>query len=244
MKTIATFGCSYTAGHGTSKRRWINWPAELSLLLNDKIKLINCAKGGTSIDYSVHVLETFLKSYKPDIVLFQFTSPRRLSYLPNISPQDDIFDLLTYKEYVEKTPCHENIKDYCNLTNYYKYWLKDNIEWGFITPGSTKSTFSNQKLAKHYYSSVGENRISYTTYNAYFLYIKTLLKDVPHLLLSHDATHESLLDSNNIDIDFKTALGTEYFEQNIIDEGKHLSKKALAKVAKTVYNELQLRNAL
>jgi hypothetical protein len=245
MKTIATFGCSYTAGHGTSGRRWVNWPCELAIMLNDQVKVVNCAKGGTSIDFSVHALETLLKEQSPDIVLFQVTSPSRFTFLPDIAPSKDIFDLLQYQEYLKKTKGHERVdRNYRELENMYRYVLKDDVEWGFFTPGNTTSPESDKKLAKLYYKNAGIDRLEYTKFNAYFNYIKTLCKDIPHLILSHDLSWDRLVDFEYIDIDFKVALGEDYFNSKVIDEGKHLSHVGIIQIAKLLNAEIQKRNLL
>lgn len=244
MKTIATFGCSYTAGHGTFKKTWINWPAELSIIANDKIKIYNCAKGGTSIEYSLFALENFLKNYTPDIVLFQLTSPNRFTYIPDDQNEQNIFKTTSYYEYITRNiPKKEIFQDYKKLENHFLYTLNDSVQWGFITPGFTKSIHSNKVFANLYYRLVGQNKIDTTKNKAYSKYLKDILKDIPHLILSHD------VDVTNppydiVDFNFKTILGEEYFDENVVDEGRHLSRPALQKLAKFIYSQLIEREYL
>lgn len=240
MKRIATFGCSYTAGHGPDLLKWVNWPTELSFLFNDNIEIYNCAKGGTSIDYSVHALESFLNYETPDLVLFQLSTPHRLTW---ISSDSDLSfeDMYSINQYSNSNIVSDSevFKNYKSLNNYYKVDLISN--WGFITPGSTSSPYSSNKLANAFYGTIGTNLIDKVKIKSLIHYIKThLLKDIPHLLLTHDGYDLfNMIGNNSIDLDFKTALGTEYFDNQIIDNGRHLSHNALQEIAKILYNKVK-----
>jgi len=243
MKKIAVFGCSYSAGHGTSLYRWINWPTELLLLNNDNFKLYNCALGGSSIDYSVFCLHKFLSVIKPDLVLFQFTTPLRYSWIPLRQQEtnfNDFYNILTYKDL--NIPTEEiSTTKYMDLQNYNIVKIKRDVGWGFITPGSTTSPYSPIKFAKEFYGNVGDNMLDIPKLLSFVFYIKEfLLKNIPCLLLSHDKySLNSYIDTGFLDLDFKEVLGEEYFEKNVIDEGKHLSHDAIKKIAEIINEKIK-----
>ena len=230
MTCIATFGCSYTEGITGSD---YNWPAELAML-NNNFEIYNCAKSGTSVDYSLHVLENFLKIKTPDIVLFQVTTPHRFTYITNT--ESNIFEIKKYSE------------------NYYKFDIKDNKDLGFINAGSMslknnmRRGFTNaktiQEFALLYYKLAGKNVIDKTKFNAYFSYIKKLLKDIPHLIIAHDLSEDEWISSNFIDFDIRKRLSDPVFESYIIDNGRHISRDGLVNVAKLLLQEIEERNMI
>jgi hypothetical protein len=247
MKTIAIFGCSFTAGHGVSLRRWVNWPAEMARYTNDSYKIVNCARGGTSMLYSLHMLDTYLKNFpKPDLVLFQFTTDARISWISDFYGEQDytqIFDYLKLKDFLEKQGSPTD--KYGHLDNFYRLYPKENVPFGFMTGGgSIKGT---EKLAKLYYKTVGRNLLTTTETDAMVGHVKTLCKDIPHLTMTHSKklySHKSKFFLDNIDLCFEEMLGTDYFKKSIIDEGKHISEKALEKLGKLMYNECKKRGYL
>jgi len=247
MKTIAVFGCSFTAGHGGTKRRWVNWPAEMALHTNDEYKIVNCARGGTSMLYSLHMLDTYLKNFpKPDLVLFQFTTDARVSWISDHYGQKDytkVFNVYPYLDFLEKEG--SDTEKYGHLKNVYRMYPKDNVRFGFMTAGgSIKGT---EKLAKLYYGTVGRNLLTPTETDAMFSHVKFLCKDIPHLTITHSKRMYQVASDymiNNIDLDFETELGGEYFWNNVIDDGKHLSEEAIEKIGKIVYDKCVERKYL
>ena len=247
MKTIAVFGCSFTAGHGGTKRRWVNWPAEMALHTKDNYKIVNCARGGTSMLYSLHMLDTYLKNFpKPDLILFQFTTDARVSWIADFYGEGDykkVFNLYSYKDFLNKEG--SDLEKYGHLENVYRLYPKDTVPFGFMTAGG--SIPGTEKLAKLYYGTIGRNLFTPTETDAMMSHMKALCKDIPHMTITHSKNlyavkSDYMLD--NIDVDFETELGTKYFWKNIIDDGKHLSEKALEKVGKIVYNKCVERNYL
>ena len=77
MKTIATFGCSYTESThiGTLNRRLNNWPLFLSKRYN--IPVENYARGATSIDFQLCEMLEYKQKNPYSICVFQITRPLR-----------------------------------------------------------------------------------------------------------------------------------------------------------------------
>lgn len=243
MKTIAVFGCSFSAGHGLSNYKWINWPTELLLLNNDKHILYNCALPGSNIDYSMFALYNFLKYKKPDIVLFQFTFPLRHSWIlldEKLNSFNNLYNVVTYKDL--NIPINEICTTkYLSLQNYNIVRLNQDVNWGYITPGSTNHLYSPIKFAEDFYTIIGDNLIDRVKFLSYIHYLKnSLLKDIPHLFLAHDKYFlEGYVNTDFLDLDFKGVLGEEYFEKNVIDEGKHLSHEAIKKIAEIINERMK-----
>lgn len=247
MKTVAIFGCSFTAGHGSTKRRWVNWPAEMAVHTHDKYKIVNCAKGGTSMLYSLHMLDTYLKNFpKPDLILFQFTTDARVSWIADCYGEQDYTKIFNYWKYYDFLQNQgSDVTKYKHIKNLYRLYPKDEVSFGFMTAGG--SIQGTEKLAKLYYGTIGRNLFTSTETDAMMSHMKVLCKDIPHITMTHSKKLYGVKSDyflNNIDIDFETELGTDYFFKNIIDDGRHLSEKALEKLGKIVYNKIVERGLI
>jgi hypothetical protein len=247
MKTIAIFGCSFTAGHGGTKRRWVNWPAEMAVYTHNKYKIVNCARGGTSMLYSVHMLETYLKNFPtPDLVLFQFTTDARVTWISDSYGENDYKKIFNYWKYYDFLKNQgSDVTKYKHLNNFYRIYPKEEVSFGFMTAGG--SIVGTEKLAKLYYGTIGRNLLTTTETSAMLSHVKYLCRDIPHMTIVHSGNlfpynKKDLVE--NIDIDFEKELGSQYFNENIIDDGHHLSEKALEKVGKIVYNKIVERGLI
>lgn len=244
MKTIAVFGCSFTAGHGGTQRRWVNWPAELAIQTKDKHKIVSCARGGTSMEYSAFMLDYYLKNYpKPDLIIFQFTTLHRVSWIPNDEQKQykDLFDYWKYFDFLENQG--SDTKKYGRLKNLYRLYPKENSDFGFMTSGG--SIQGTKKLARLYYGTTGFNIFENIRPAMVLSYIKELAGDIPLLTIIHtDAFYHDPNFIKNIDINCRDAIGADFFDANIIDDGRHISEKALSKFARVIYNTCKEREIL
>jgi len=248
MKTIAIFGCSFTAGHGHNQRRWINWPAEMALYTNDEYKIVNCARGGTSMLYSVHMLDTYLKNFpRPDLVLFQFTTDARVSWVSDAYGEKDytkVFEYMTLREWLSRE-AHDDTDKYNYLRNVYRIYPRKEAPFGYMTAGGWID--GADELAKLYYGTIGRNLFTPTESDAMMSHVKYLTRDIPCMTITQSKDFYSVKSQHfkdNLDFSFDEALGKDYFENNIIDDGKHLSEQALQKLGKLVYLECKERKLL
>ena len=77
MKTINCFGCSFTQGVCKNLH---TWPKALAEKL-PSYKIVNYGSGGTSVLWSIYLMEKFSKP--DDIAIFQVTNSRRFTFWPN-----------------------------------------------------------------------------------------------------------------------------------------------------------------
>ena len=75
---IATFGCSWTAGVANLDDHY-SWSQSIS----KHHEVDNYAIGGSSLSFQVYCFNKVLKHENYDKVIFQFTTPGRLTYFPH-----------------------------------------------------------------------------------------------------------------------------------------------------------------
>jgi hypothetical protein len=126
---IVCLGCSYTAGMPDD---YYSWPEMLAQLRPDD-NIYNLAVGGSSLIFSLHMLELFKKDLVADIVIFQITNPHRHTFFKNLK-----LNFNQNKNYFRLSP---NIRKEQNILT--------------VTPADTTDTWSSisQKIsfAKTYY---------------------------------------------------------------------------------------------
>lgn len=70
---IAVSGCSLTEGHGLHLHQ--TWAKQLETQTN--LKVFNLAKGGSCADFVSQILQNWVGSYKPNLIIAQWPNPYR-----------------------------------------------------------------------------------------------------------------------------------------------------------------------
>ena len=133
MKTIVVFGCSFS-----SAIEGFAWPAEMALHTNDRYKIVNCAIGGSSMMYSLHMLDLYLKSFDtPDVVLFQFTTKGRITWITDRRSNWNKEELKKGKNTVLY---RRQVKDIAFLRRYQEFYA----DFEYLTLPELEEKFSSQ----------------------------------------------------------------------------------------------------
>jgi hypothetical protein len=209
--SIVCLGCSFTYGIGANKNNE-NWPYYLYKLLDEKYRVINMAHGGVSLLHSVYTLEyIFKKSLRPKFIFFQVTTPYRLT--------------------LRKSPIKE--KDFELVEgNFYMTGIDD------IIPNSLGSR--NLKWMNKYYRDRDPEKdvLWETEHKSLLVYTKHMLEKHNHCLYSQEKEkiYESFVDFSLRE----DAFGENYYSENVIDNGEHLSVQALQKQAEYMMTKMKI----
>lgn len=126
---IYIFGCSFS--QGVPESDWISWASEFSKLVPN-YDVYNFAVAGTSELFHIHILKQVCKIKKPnDIIIFQLTSMRRLTWWNNFNA----FDYIQHHEdnlYKLNNSVRENFdrinSGVANSTKFARLWYKTMTE--------------------------------------------------------------------------------------------------------------------
>jgi len=163
MKTINCFGCSFTQGIYENLH---TWPKALAEKL-PSYKIINYGSGGTSVLWSIYLMEKFSKP--DDIDIFQVTNARRFTFWK---------DHLKVEKFLNKVTENYWALD-IDIQNYYLQ-----INTGILADPSHKS----YKLAKKLYLNANDDYLK-TSYNVEVDYASRRADFV----FSHQKKHNNLI---------------------------------------------------
>lgn len=201
--SIVCIGCSFTYGVGSNKK-YENWPYFLYKKLKNQ-RVINMSHGGTSLLHAVFTLEyIFYNNLKPKFIFFQVTNPYRLTLRQGQIKEKD-FELVDGE------------------TDFYMTGI-DTITTNSL--GDLKS-----KWAKNYYIARDPDTdvLWKTEHKAQLAYAKQMLENYDHCIYSQE---KELMYESFVDFSLRgDVFSEEYYSQNVIDKGEHLSVKALEKQA-------------
>lgn len=160
---IVCLGCSYTAGMPDS---YYSWPEKLADL-RPKDTIYNLAVGGSSLLFSIYILEQIQKLINVDKIIFQITNPHRHTTFEEIKIEDS---LIQNNNYIRLDP--EIRRKQKILT---------------ITPANTKGKWTNDKekvnwsltFYKHYSKELGTLQ-----HNIFVNYVK----DISTISFAHSQT--------------------------------------------------------
>lgn len=201
---IATFGCSWTHGLN-SIDNFYSWPYALHLQNPDWI-IHNYAIGGSNLTFQTFLMEDVLRNESYDKIIFQITSPGRLTYF------EEDYDFVRHNKEIE-----QNFKRFDIEEGFYRKIVT-------ITPGhmklSRKDSFWNLKekynFAKNYYSLVNKS-IFRTEYKALVYYIK----EKADLFFMHN---EDVLGLQICPVIKEEAKKENKLDQFVADNGDHFNK--------------------
>ncbi len=163
MKTINCFGCSFTQGVCKNLH---TWPKALAEKL-PSYKIVNYGSGGTSVLWSIYLMEKFSKP--DDIAIFQVTNSRRFTFWK---------DQLKVKKFLKQVT--ENYWAFdVDIQNYYTQ-----INTGILDDPSHK----NYKLARKLYLNANDEYLK-TSYKVEVDYASRLADFV----FSHQKKHNNLI---------------------------------------------------
>jgi hypothetical protein len=154
---IATFGCSWSQGLSTVDDAYC-WPKALAE--NKQYQVDNFALAGSSLSFQAYLLDDVLKHNTYDKVIFQITSPQRLTYF------DDSLDygkyLRLYNNYRELDRSGDIYRNFICITPGHLNLSKKDSFWNF----PDKHDFANL----HY--KYTNKHISRVEYKAVVEYVK------------------------------------------------------------------------
>jgi hypothetical protein len=212
---IATFGCSWT--HGLKQlNSFYSWPYALHKL-QPEWEIHNYAIGASNLQFQTFLMEDVLRHHTYDKIIFQITSPSRLTYF------EEDYDFT--KHLTEMEP------------NYKRF----DIEEGFfrkvvtITPGHMKLPKSDSfwalpgkyEFAKSYYTTVNKS-IFRTEYKALVNYLKNKVD----LMFMHN---EDILDLNICPVIMNELPDAKKF---VADSGEHFDIEGCDQQAKWILERL------
>ena len=170
---LAIFGCSWTYGVPLSwsqettsfkysknipQEDFVNWTRELGKLDKD-FEIYNYAIPGTSIEFSLGMLERYLKNPYCDHVIFQATRPYRYTYW-----SQDFDETLHFKKYeLNVRQFDYSILDYVTIVDHHN---DKNQIWKLID----KSNKENQYVKKYFTNT--SNEMFENNYKAILSYVK------------------------------------------------------------------------
>lgn len=201
---IATFGCSWTQGVSTVDDSYC-WPKALAE--DNQYHVDNFALAGSSLSFQVYLLNDVIKHNTYDKVIFQITSPQRLTYFD---------DSLDYGQYLKT---NQNYRELDRTGDIYRNFI-------CITPGHLQLSSSDSfwdypdkhNFAKLYYKYTNKH-ISRLEYIALVEYLKNKVD----FLFFHN---EDVCKIGNVPIVIDR-FGTDY----VADKGQHFNKQGSQLVA-------------
>jgi len=210
---IAVFGCSWSFGvpvdwherttsdrfkNNIPKEDYVNWTRELGKFRKD-FTIYNYSVPGTCIEFSLAMLERYLKNPTCDITIFQATRPYRFTYWKENFIADD--HLQAYEDNVYQFG--ESLLDYVTIVNHHNDDLR---VLDFIN-------FKNRNLENTFIKNYFK-RVSNEMFENRYKTVVNYVKDNTDIFFSHEHHPE-------IETSIESVLGTEKFESFFADEGKH-----------------------
>lgn len=219
---VATFGCSWTHGIGYIDS-YYNWPTGLQEIHPDW-EIHNYALAGSSLSFQVQLMDTVLKHEKYDIIIFQFTSPGRLTYF------EEDYDYL--KHFIRFKPKYKMFDTDGDL--YRKVFTITPGHMGLSKTDSFWTTPEKYKLARLYYTYVNKSiyRVEYKALTEY-------VKKKTNLCFFHN---EDILKLNIYPIineEVKKSGGDQLLKTFIADSGEHYNKAGAQWQANWVNDKLK-----
>ena len=214
---VICFGCSFTSGIDVSENS-LNWPYFLYLKDTNQ-RVVNFASPGSSFLYSVSLLEELclMKKFTPKFVFFQITNPYRMTIKNKTLYEGEVIE---------------------HYKNFYCY--DDDInQKNKITSGNM-----SEKWQENYFLAYDSDLSKHTHDRAQLIYIKHILKEIPHIIISQEVNKsvDQLITNNNIslpNVDLNVINffgGHEEYNQYTVDNGMHLGKEGLKKQADILYS--------
>jgi hypothetical protein len=202
MSKVVCVGCSFTAG---TKPNNPNWVRSLSKL-HPEHEFHNLALAGSSLLYSIWILEEFLKYNKPDLIIFQITNEGRLTYY-----KDDDIDRRGTFSFMNSEGNYNYI--------FFPYNLVSCVHYG--TLGKDRSCGhplidEQQQIAKLYYTHLSRKKIFEVEHRALVTHVKKI-SDVCFY-------HNDREDNDTDIISIEKSLGTTRFRSFVEDDGDHFGQ--------------------
>jgi len=200
---IVCLGCSFTSGTTHDEPNWVTSLAKK----HPEHTFFNLALAGSSILYSIWILEEFLKTNKPDLIIFQLTHEGRVTYY-----KDQELDARGVFSFMNTVDNYNYIR--------FPYHLVSCINYGTLNKDkSHKHPLITEQLhiAEMYYSYFSKSKMFDVEHRAFVHYAKSMA-DV--CFYHKDA-------GNNVDgiITIEKVLGTEKFKEFVIDgPGNHFGQ--------------------
>lgn len=244
MKTINTFGCSWTAGIRKLNELDCNWPTVFAHEHKD-LYVQNWARAGSNVMLQASILDAFNRTKKTDndITVFQITTQARLSFWG-------------CHFYYNLDDCFKIIKNF-DLVNYQHNTIGSWVDYGnvnvsdiskgysvFIKANETNKYTVKPVLAEKYYEFLGEEQmmyewsiaIEYVLKRADFVYFHVQHPD--NMWGGDPGRHPCHGLYSHIPC-FIDEIGEENYNKWQIDDGRHLSPKGERVLADWVYDKIK-----
>ena len=219
---VATFGCSWTHGHVTVDNHY-NWPNGLQEI-HPEWEIYNYALAGSSLSFQVQLMDRVLKHEKYDIIIFQFTSPGRLTYF------EEDYDYLKY--FTRYTSTYQMFDTSSDI--YRKIFAICPGHMSLSKSDSFWTTPEKYQLAKLYYTHINKS-IHKIEYKALTEYVKRKTD----LCFFHNEDVLKLNIHPVINEEVKKSGGNELLKTFIADKGEHYNKVGAQWQANWVNNKLK-----
>jgi|SRR5210317_51014 len=207
---IAVFGCSWTYGvpiewsqkitsskyqHNIPNNDFVNWTRELGKL-DSSLEIYNYAVPGTNIEFSLGMLERYLKNPYCDITVFQATRPYRYTYW-----EQNFDEKLHFKKFEENVyQFSESLLNHVTIVDHHE---DNNSILDLI-----KHTDSDSKYVKNYFKNTSYEMFE-NTYRAVLEYVNRNTD----ICFAHE--------SNQYITNIEDILGNDTFNNYCCDIGKH-----------------------
>jgi hypothetical protein len=220
MKQIAAFGCSFTQGIPPYYHSWTREFADVY----KEYSIDDYSKGGSSVKWSVSQLLKYNNKNIDSFKIFQVTTPYRITI------ETESLDC-----------CRETRTE--NHTMY-------NTELAIIliTMGIN---FNNTRIYRHISKKLASaiHKILYTYMDIsleeleWAMYIKYAMKNSDFLFFHREDDRQRFLDFfpeyTNLN-SVENMLGKKYFRKHVFDNGDHLDKEAVQKVATWIKTQISI----
>jgi len=226
---VAVFGCSWTCGvpvewskkttnskykKNIPQEDFVNWTRELGKL-DTNLEIYNYALPGTSIEFSLCMLERYLKNPDCDLAIFQATRPYRYTYWhQNFNEKDCLINREPNVYQFDST-----ILEYVNIVNHHD---GGHEIWNLLSKSGTQT---ENKYIKNYFRRTNHEMFE-NSYKAILNYVK----DEVDICFSHE--------SNGLTNSVQDTLGDKIFENYWMDVGKHFGIEGAQWQAKWVLDQI------
>tara|TARA_Y200000002_G_C22684969_1_gene665583 strand:- start:1167 stop:1856 length:690 start_codon:yes stop_codon:yes gene_type:complete len=224
-KRLIVFGCSYSAGMPDQK---LSWPHTFAKN-NPEYDVINYARGGSSLQFSIAMLHKFLKTNNDmdnTKIVFQITSPGRYTYnIQQILDADDTFYISENYKQIKNTPKIQAIVPNWNEEAFTKRAEKEIL---------SKTQLQLYKdMIKHYPEICTD-----IEFESQASYVKSICDfTFYHMQKKSSIPRYLSIKYNNIPCIY-SILGQKKFKKYVIDNGHHFGPAGFKYVAKFVKDNL------